>query len=399
MSQQPTFSIPLAPPDYPFTGRNPYSIQFVIFYDHILSAKSLSESLQKTLTHFYPVSGQLVFKHNRAYIQPCSEPTKLEVVEHSSDERIAIATLPSELAAYSLEVKAEADKPLARFCLHQYHNGSALVVNMAHCLVDGYSFFYFLSSWAKACRGETYRIPNHERDRLLSVSNNKDAGLDDRDFDTAFSQNTGLFIKGERQFPDIDAIAWESFPISHSSLTALKESCLPGKFSDNAVLCAYLWKQYSQRWHPEADPATVLTLNCAVDFRRIYRKVIPLNYFGNAIRGATCQLTLAEMYSLSLAEIAQRLNAMILGQRTTDIEQALASLEAYRETYGMEKMSHLHVSDPTAGLLVTNLSRIPLGELDFGKGQPISLVPLVPAARVALLLPNDGGVTVTVAHQ
>ncbi|MGF1601472.1 MAG: acyltransferase [Thermosynechococcaceae cyanobacterium] len=402
MSQPSAVSIPLAPPDYPFIGASSYSIQFAIFYDRILPAASLSKSLEKVLADFYPVSGQLIIEYNRAYVQPQLDPVDLDVTEHSGEIQPSTA-LPSDLAAFFLEVKAEPDHPLARFCLHQFRNGSVLVVNMAHCLVDGYSFFYFLSSWAKACRGEPYRSPNHDRDKLLNVfkldvSKNKDALLETSDFNVTFSQKTGLTIHEERQFPDIDAIAWDAFPLSHSSLTALKESCHPRPCSDNAVLCAYLWKQYGQLWHPDADPATELSLNCAIDFRRIYRKVIPLNYFGNAIKIATCRLALADLRHLSLADIAQRLNTMILGQRAGDIEQALANLEAYRETYGMKKMSNLYVSDPLAGLLVTNLSRIPLEELDFGQGTPISLVPLVPAKRVALLLPSNDGVMVTVAH-
>ncbi|NJN39119.1 MAG: hypothetical protein HC790_11040, partial [Acaryochloridaceae cyanobacterium CSU_3_4] len=373
---------------------------FALCFDQVLPPQPLKDALQQTLIDFYPVAGVLHLEDNTVFIQQQSKLVDLEVIEHPDGQDRPTAMLPSELAEFYLEVKAElhTPKPLARFCLHQFHNGSVLVVNISHCLVDGYSFFYFLSAWAKVCRGESYRVPCHDRHNLIpNIENVGDLARVD-DFDATFSHRTGLSIHQERQFANIAHIEWESLLICNQELDALRQSCHPQKLSDNSILCAYLWKKYAQHWHHGSDSDLMLQLTCAIDFRRIYRKVIPLNYFGNAIKGATCVLTLEQIQNLSLVEIGQHLQLMVLGLRTTDIEQHLSYLEAYRHTYGMEKMSNLHVANPDTGLLVTNLSRLSLAELNFGQGSPLVLVPLVPAARVAVILPIHAALTVTVAY-
>ncbi|MCM1983250.1 acyltransferase [Lyngbya confervoides] len=389
------FRIPLAPPDYPFTGPSPYSIQFAFFFRQPQPAQAISDALQQTLAQFYPVKGQLVLEENCFYLQPGAS-IRLEVIEH--EECLPRVSLPSGLANFYQEVKAEVHAPLAQFCLHQYPDGSLLVANIAHCLVDGYSFFYFMSAWARDCRGEAYRLPCHDRARLIPDSIDDQAPQEETAFDQQFTQQTGLSVHQERQFPGIHEIVWEENRISAEQLDHLKARCLPDQPSDNAVLCAHLWKQYGQIWQGGEAPETRLSLSCALDFRRIYRKVIPPNYFGNAIKGTRCQLPLDHVRTLSLRDLAMQIQSSILGQRPGDIDQHLLALHTFRDRYGVKRMPCLHVSNPETGLLITNLSRIPLKDLDFGLGAPFAMVPLVSAARVGVILPSDGGLTVMMAH-
>ena len=391
------WQIPLAPPDYPFTGSSPYSVQFTFFFHQPQSIQLMSDALQRTLEHFYPVKSQLILEHGRFYLQPGNE-INLEVIEHKSEECLPIVSLPSELEEFYLEVKAEENSPLARFCLHQYQDGALLVANIAHCVVDGYSFFYFMSSWARECRGESYGLPCHERERLIPDTTHNIFSNNSNTFIAQFSQITGLAVRHERQFTNVGRINWEANAIPPDKINELKATCLPNQPSDNSILCAYLWQKYAQLWHACDEPETLLSLNCALDFRRIYRKVIPRLYFGNAFKETRIQLPLERVLNSSLGELAKQIQSSVQRQRPSDIDQFLLALDTFHNRYGVERMPSLHVSDPESGMLITNLSKAPLQDLDFGSGAPFALMPLVSATRVGVILPSSKGIVATIAN-
>jgi hypothetical protein len=55
-------------------------------------------------------------------------------------------------------------------------------------------------------------------------------------------------------------------------------------------------------------------------------------------------------------------------------------------------MEEIHVRHPHHGMLVTNISRLPLHALDFGVGVPTGFLPLRSADRGAAILPSKDGV-------
>jgi len=75
---------------------------------------------------------------------------------------------------------------------------------------------------------------------------------------------------------------------------------------------------------------------------------------------------------------------------------SLRQLEALRRAEGPEALSRLHVAHPEAGLLVTNLSRVPVARLDFGSGAPSDYRIMTPAPRTAAVLPLQDGCAVDV---
>ena len=58
--------------------------------------------------------------------------------------------------------------PLTKIKLTQTPNGSVLGVSISHALADGFSYFYFLISWANICRSESFFNPYLDRDVVLS---------------------------------------------------------------------------------------------------------------------------------------------------------------------------------------------------------------------------------------
>ncbi|MFC1543111.1 hypothetical protein ACFL4K_01070, partial [Candidatus Neomarinimicrobiota bacterium] len=77
---------------------------------------------------------------------------------------------------------------------------------------------------------------------------------------------------------------------------------------------------------------------------------------------------------------------------------ALEVLERVRRREGLAVMEELHVLHPLRGLLVTNLSRLPVQEIVFDTGPPTDFRVLAPTPRGAVVLPAPDGVDVRVYH-
>lgn len=140
--------IKLSPVDYLFTGYDAYSIEFLIKYPNTLEASSLQKSLEKAVYLFWPLMGRLnsVDGKNVDIVFKGERP-KLNVIDWRHKPMPDFKNADC-LAKFSLPVKSVSGSLLANFNLYQLQKGSALVVNISHCLVDGYSYFFFLSSWA-----------------------------------------------------------------------------------------------------------------------------------------------------------------------------------------------------------------------------------------------------------
>jgi hypothetical protein len=61
-------------------------------------------------------------------------------------------------------------------------------------------------------------------------------------------------------------------------------------------------------------------------------------------------------------------------------------------------MEEIHVMHPQDGLLVTNISGLPVQNLEFGSGTPTGFQVLSSAQRAAAILPAQDGVDVRVYH-
>ena len=61
-------------------------------------------------------------------------------------------------------------------------------------------------------------------------------------------------------------------------------------------------------------------------------------------------------------------------------------------------MEEIHVTHPRDGLVVTNISRLPIQNLEFGSGTPTGFQVLNSARRAAAILPAQDGVDIRVYH-
>ena len=168
------------------------------------------------------------------------------------------------------------------------------------------------------------------------------------------------------------------------------QAASPIRLSHNDTAAAWLWKKYLVEW-AGPDPALDTYVSCPVDFRRVHPAVGPA-YFGNAVALATASIPRGELADAPLGDLATRVRRAVDAVDAAAAERALLALDRLRRAEGLSAMEECHVVHPRQGLLLTNLSRLPVPEVAFDAGPPVAFDILTPGVRgaVALPAPDDG---------
>jgi shikimate O-hydroxycinnamoyltransferase len=382
--------IPLSPIDHIFTGVGSYPIEFVFAYDATIDPGRLQDSLDSVLDTFTPLHSRLVIASDDTYeLEPSVDPISIEVTDQPA--ALQVSENPYDFLS---PVDTVVGEPLARVRLSQTPDGSVLGVSISHALVDGFSYFHFLAGWAMEFHGKDNIAPSHERDLLTPK---KTAGQRSITPDDVLEMS-GTFWAEKRAATLRERMRWDRFSISKAELNELlreaQEDC-DGRLSHNDVVTAFLWKKYLEAWNPNDEgPAYV---SCPVDVRRIL-KPFPRTYFGCAVCLATTSMERSEFADASLGELAGRVRTAV-GRVNQDYAWgSFDTLEQLRKQEGLDVLERIHVIHPDNGILVTNLSRLPVQQVQFDAGPPVTYEILTPAERGAVVLPGADGIEVRVCH-
>jgi len=378
----------LSPVDHVFTGAGAYPINFLFFFEGLIDEKKLRASLEKTLEYFAPAGAQLKKMADETLeFDPQYKfgwnVQKTSVLPNMSDLK--------EMQHYFKSAQSTVGQNLLEVTLTHFAGRSALGVSLSHCVVDGYSYFMFLTSWSKIMKGLEIAKPDLERLKLVPENT---PALNE----ASIFESTGFAYSQLARPDDLNDIRWEVIDYGEDELKKIYASATAksaNRLSMNDVLCADLWKKLAMQYQKSGEE---LTLACAFDYRRVYPKIGPL-YFGNAVRGASFKMNFDALMEATDSVVAEKIGSKV---RSITKEKALASLEcleSLRIEKGLEAMTHFHVADPQSGFLMTNLSRLPLLDLDFGVGAPVDFRILTPARRTAVILPlSNNGLRVQIAH-
>lgn len=381
--------IPLSPIDHVFTGAGAYPLEFVFAYPGAIDAGRLAESLRATLALFPAVSSRLVRQDGAWALEPTPEGCRFE----TAASPLRFADAPSR-ATFVDPVETLEGEPLARFRLTRTPEGSVLGVSLSHAVVDGFSYFYFLSAWSLVFRGEPVPPPCNERGRLAAPSGPAAAGCDA----DAVLAGAGLFLDAPRRHVPRDRLRWRRRLFPRDELRALHaeaQAGCPVRLSHNDVLASWLWREHVPGWACSAEPLAYLS--CPVDVRRVLPG-FPGNYFGCAVALASAALPLDELRSAPLPRLARHVRDAVDAVDGARMARALSTLAALGEEHGLGGFERVHVAHPRAGLLVTNLSRLPVREIAFDAGPPLAFDILAPAERCAVILPAADGLDVRVCE-
>jgi len=379
----------LSPIDHVFTGIGAYPLEFVFAYERRLDADRLTESLRRTLALFPGAGSRLVRLEGEAYaLEPSPGGCSFEV--GSSATSFADA---ADRHAFVDPVETVEGPPLARFRLTHTPAGSVLGVGLSHAIVDGFSYFYFLSAWSRVFHGR--EVPPPWLDRTLLCPGD-DGGAAAPLGPEGVHEGCGLFLDERRKAIPRDRLRWtrRAFPGAElRELLAEAQAECPVRLSHNDVVAAWLWRTHVPEW---ADPREPLTfLSCPVDLRRTLPG-FPSTYFGCAVALASAQVERGPLAGTSLAELARRVRDAVAGVDEARARRSMQTIERLRRQDGLAALERLHVVHPHAGLLVTNLSRLPVREVAFDAGPPVAFDILAPAERCAVVLPAEDGLDVRV---
>lgn len=379
--------IPLSPIDHIFTGIGSYPIEFVFAYDEQIDAERLLESLENVLASFGPAKSQIVNEEGRFIFKETDPGFSFEVLESATsfDE-----TDDREL--FIDPVSTQEGEVLTRIRLTQTPKGSVLGVSISHCVVDGFSYFYFLTCWAKAFHEKSFYPPDHDRNILIKNDQaSKQYSAED------IREQAGLFLEHRRSDVQRDKLVWETIQMPSSELKAMlteaQEDCQV-RLSFNDVIVASLWKKYILKW--AGDRADRISyISCPFDYRRLI-DYVPLTYFGNAVALITTAFPIEMLADAKISDLAIMVRKSIGSVSEEYIHTGLKALYGLNQNKGLSVNEHLHVSHPESGLLVTNLSRLPVKDIEFNAGPPVKYEILTPANRGAVILPSADGVEVRV---
>ena len=384
-------SIPLSPIDYVFTGAGSQPITFVFCFPNQMDPQVLKKSLDETLD-FFPIL--------RSQLRKISEKDfEYFITEDELSIEVAESDLPFQesrkITEYITPVSSIEGKPLTKIRLTQNPQGSVLALSLSHALVDGFSYFHFLLSWAAICRGNPIFKPHLDRDAILS---NLCPTSKKITAETIYS-DCGLFYRDEPRDSLTEQPDFDRFFISEEEIESHRDQFKREhgvSLSRNDVITALLWKKYIPAWNQESgNPKTYITL--PFDFRRV-KSGLPLNYFGCAVCFATASANLEELLNVSAGELALLIRNSVSRIKNDFVLKSLSGLESLRRQDGLAAMEKLHLRHPDSGMIVTNLTRMPVRDIDFGSGPPISFLAYADVFSSAAILQAEQGVEVLVAN-
>lgn len=393
--------ISLAPVDLVFSGKEGYSVEFLLRFHYPLDESRLRLALRRVVARFFPIGGRLVSGKMGYDVEQSANALDFKVLPSIAqlDSRA-----PADLAQFNQPIHSLPGEPLIRIRYAAVASGSALNINISHCLADGYSFFFFVSSVAAFYRARGFTPvqwirnslirPDLDRSKLFQPPTDLSQSMHTREVNEEDCfQRTGLAFANPREFPALKNCSWDFIEISETRFQELLAEAAASsrlRLSRHDVLAAWLWKTVSERWPIDGD---LVSCSSAFDYRRVHPDLSP-RYFGNAIRGAAVRMPRDHLLERPLGGIAEKIRESTSSINEETVRDSLVCIDEIRRLHGVDVFSRFHVSHPKNGLLVTNLSRIPRNHLDFGQGPPQEIVPLTSAPRVAVVLPTSDGVVV-----
>jgi shikimate O-hydroxycinnamoyltransferase len=385
-------NIKLIPSDYIFTGPGSQPITFAFYYPYKLDADIIKTTLQKTLNYFPILQSELFRSSENHYEFKYSE----KGLTFNIYESELLFKEFKNIKQFIEPVDTVEGKPLTKITLTQTPSGSVLAVSISHALVDGFSYFHFLSSWARINRGDRVLQPSLDRTGIVSDYHGDTKTIITKDI----FNRCGLFYGKKRSNLNYQVGHQDRIYISRDTIRSNMEEYKKQEsvlvLSENDIITAMLWKKYLPQWLTEKDnPATYVT--CPFDYRRVLIS-IQNNYLGCAICFATASISYNDLKKLPIRELAYLVRRSIGKVKENYILNFMQTLERLRNQEGISAFKNLHLRHPQHGIIVTNLTQLPIRDLCFGLGPPMDFLTYAEVPGSAAILPAENGVEILVSH-
>jgi shikimate O-hydroxycinnamoyltransferase len=357
-----------------------------------LDPKKLERSLHSLLTRIPWLAGRLRADSDSTFAYEVGpQPALALAVTHSNKSFDDLSD--EELVPF---VESRDGERLMHARLTQTPEGSVLGVSMSHALTDGFSFFLAMSMWAALARGEAVEAPPLQR--LLQAPEQLVAAAMQRLDPHTLLDKCGLFW-GKPRLPAAAMPSRTRIHLSAASIADLvadAQRSVDQKVRENDVLTAWLWRTYGAQQLSAAEDNPMMYMSCPADLRRLLGKGNERT-FGLSISWATSRATHRELMLSPLGQLALRVQHSVARVFASDHASRTAPFEALRRLHGVNALQSIHLRHPQHGMLVTNMSRLPLAQLDFGCGAPSSVRLVSELDGMAAILPARDGVTISVS--
>ncbi|XP_027352628.1 spermidine hydroxycinnamoyl transferase-like [Abrus precatorius] len=351
---------------------------------------TLSTSLSKVLTHYYPFAGRLRWIQGGRMQLLCNAKGAL-LVEASCDHQLKMEDLGDFAPSHVVEQlvpKIDYDVPIEEIPLlaaqlTRFPCGS-LILGLAMCraLVDGASVSGFVKSWAKLARGESLDsslMPVLDRTLLDSRKLNKPPRFEHVEFFPPPLWTGNSFQHTNMRQQLVTAI----LELTKGRVEKLKKkACDFGErrpFTSFEVISGHLWRCVCKvRYVGNGDQPTRLTtlVNC----RNRLSPSLPKAYFGNATFPTvtpTCSFDDIMHKPLSYAvgklrEAIERMNDEYV-RSALDYIANLKDMHLLRNTFYNSSGKGKFNGDPN--LYVVGWTNFSYYDTDFGWGKPLCTLP------------------------
>ncbi|KAF8111829.1 hypothetical protein N665_0072s0040 [Sinapis alba] len=364
---------------YVFKSRN-------VGYDDNQPDYLVREALSVLLGYYYPLSGTLKRRDTDRKLQlSCGsdgggvpftvatanvELSSLKYLENI-DSNMALKFLPE------VQVDKDGYPPFALQVTKFKCGGFILGVALPHSMCDGYGEGHIMCALTELAGGKNMPtvMPVWERERLVGRPKENDQVPSLPQGDTATSP----------YLPTDDWVT-EKISIRAESVRRLKEATLREyDFSNDTlttfeIIGAYLWKSRVKALSLNRDGVTSLGL--AVGIRNTVNPPLPDGYYGNAYIDMYVSLTVKEVEAFTISDIVKLLKK--------------AKRKAQDKDYLQEELA---ITESITSMNLTMKGRFCLtdwrnigifGSMDFGWGEPVNIVPVVPpeiARIVSMVMP------------
>jgi len=365
--------IPLSPMDYYFFRHNFYTIQFVFEYNGHLKISEFEKNVNTAIQSFEAIGSRLKIISNTEIIFETGFPVSIRSQNLNHEPA---RSQPLEVEALLDSVTNGENETLFKILVSYSASRTFVGFSFSHMLGDGMSFFRFLEHLSKICTSQiSVANPSNQRE-LLQIEAAELAR-----FGNLFNETGYIMPRPANPI----GFSLESFSYSNRQLSDLQKSYADQgiRVSANDILMADLAKRF-HRSIPLYENQFIV--RCPVDYRKIFG--LPAGYFGNAVRDAIAVFQAEEVPDLPLPEIALRIRQSIQDVDKDSVLRSLRCLDALRREKGISVFEDLGCP----GLLVSNLSKFPIAQIDLGIGSPIGLHHASLNPRLALILPAPNAV-------
>ncbi|KAK6153790.1 hypothetical protein DH2020_013429 [Rehmannia glutinosa] len=363
----------------------------------------LKAALSRAMVEFYPIAGRLQMDNNGRIEINCNGEGLLFMEAEADGEmgdlgdfgpKPELGLIPT--VDYSLGISTY---PIVLLQVTRFKcGGVCLGVGYEHHISDGYSAIHFINTWSDIARGLNITIPAFWDRTDLRPQSPPNPRFTHIEFHASPQIKTP-----QNDTNHSDAVPHETvfstFKLTRDHLNALKANCKDedddGKaitYSTYEVLAGHAWRCVCKaRGLPENQETW---LSIPVDGRFRLQPPLPKGYFANVIFTALPIALCGELQSNPLKFAVGKIHNAIARMDNDYLRSAIDYLELLpSEIDAHSRGMHLFKSP---NLLISNWSKLPMYDADFGWGKPVHMgAGAIPPDGITYVMPNptnDGGV-------